>query len=141
MTNDEKKQRLGQYNDLLKETDRLYDEINRLQSIAEKVTAVLSKEPRGSDGKERIAVVDDIIEEKHKLEQQIREAFAQRTEIIKAIDTVKKPLHRRVLKWLYLNSAHLDEIAVRENFSYNYIASKVLKEALEMVVFEDVCDH
>lgn len=133
MTNSEKKQRLGQYIQLQKETDRLYDEIGRLQSQAEKMTAVLSAEPKGAGGKDRMAVVDEIIEKKRKLEDKVRAAYAARSAIVQAIDAVKSPLHRRVLAWRYLNGATWEEIAAHEKISYHHLVARVHSTALSMV--------
>ena len=136
MTNSEKKQRLQQYIQLQRETDRLYDEINRLQSQAEKVTAVLSAEPKGSSGKDRMAVVDDI-EKKRQLEEKVREAFAARSAIVQAIDAVKSPLHRRVLEWRYLNGATWEQIAANERISYHHLVARVHSTALSMLAWPE----
>lgn len=141
MTNSDKKQRLQQYTQLQKETDRLYDEIERLRSQAEKMTAVLSAEPKGGSGKDRMAVVDEIIEKKRQLEDKVREAFAARSAIVQAIDAVKSPLHRRVLAWRYLNGATFEEIAVREGYTYHHIVTCVHPVALGMVNFKEEKDE
>lgn len=133
MTNSEKKQRLQRYIQLQRETDRLYDEINRLQSQAEKVTAVLSAEPKASSGKDRMAVVDDIVDKKRQLEEKVREAFAARSAIVQAINTVRSPLHRRVLEWRYLNGATWEQIAANERISYHHLVARVHSTALSMV--------
>ena len=138
MTNSEKKQRLQQYIQLQRETDRLYDEIERLRSQAEKMTAVLSAEPKGGSGKDRMAVVDDIVDKKRQLEEKVHEAFAARSAIVQAIDAVKSPLHRSVLAWRYLNGATFEEIAVREGYTYNHMVMRVHPTALSMVKFETV---
>lgn len=133
MTNSEKKQRLQQYIQLQRETDRLYDEIERLRSQAEKMTAVLSAEPKGGSGKDRMAVVDDIVDKKRQLEEKVREAFAARSAIVQAINTVRSPLHRRVLEWRYLNGATWEQIAANERISYHHLVARVHSTALSMV--------
>lgn len=141
MTNSEKKQRLQQYIQIQRETDRLYDEINRLQAQAEKVTAVLSTDPKSGSGKDRMAVVDEIVEKKQQLEEKVREAFAARSTIVQAIDSVKSPLHHRVLAWRYLNGATFEEIAVREGYTYHHIVTCVHPVALGMVNFKEEKDE
>lgn len=141
MTNSEKKQRLQQYIQLQRETDRLYDEIERLRSQAEKMTAVLSAEPKGGSGKDRMAVVDDIVDKKRQLEDKVREAFAARSAIVQAIDAVKSPLHRRVLEWRYLNGATWEQIAIYEGKSYHHIVTNIHKQALKMISFDDILDE
>lgn len=138
MTNSEKKQRLQQYIQIQRETDRLYDEINRLQAQAEKVTAFLSTELKGGSSKDRMAIVDEIVEKKQQLEEKVREAFAARSAIVQAIDSVKSPLHHRVLAWRYLNGATFEEIAVREGYTYNHVVMRVHPTALSMVKFDAV---
>lgn len=133
MTNSEKKQRLQQYIQIQRETDRLYDEINRLQAQAEKVTAVLSTDPKSGSGKDRMAVVDEIVEKKQQLEEKVREAFAARSTIVQAIDSVKSPLHHRVLAWRYLNGATWEQIAASERISYHHLVARVHSTALSMV--------
>lgn len=133
MTNSEKKQRLQQYGNLKDEVDRLQDEIEQLQSRAEKMTAVLSAEPMGSGSKDRMAVVDEIIERKKLLEAKQKEASAACDEIEKAIGTVQNQLFRQILEWKYINGWTWSEIAERKNKSYHHIVARIHPAALSMI--------
>lgn len=135
MTNEEKVEKLKSYQNSWKEIQRLEDEIERLNSQAQKITQTLSSTPSVQCKSDRTAIVDKIIERKEELQVAIERAKIECVEIETAIENVKAPIYQRVLKWKYINGATFEEIAVRENYNYRYIVSKIHPEALEELKF------
>lgn len=135
MSNDEKIKKLKSYQNSWKEIQRLADEIERLNSQAQKITQTLSSAPSGRGKSDRTVIVDKIVERKEELQTTIEKAKRECAEIETAIENVKTPLYQRVLKWKYINGATFEEIAVRENYNYRYIVSKIHPEALKELKF------
>lgn len=135
MSNDEKIKKLKSYQNSWKEIQRLADEIERLNSQAQKITQTLSSAPSGQGKSDRTVIVDKIVERKEELQTTIEKAKRECAEIETAIENVKTPLYQRVLKWKYINGATFEEIAVRENYNYRYIVSKIHPEALKELKF------
>lgn len=134
-TNEEKIKRLKSYQNSWKEIQRLTDEIERLNSQAQKITQTLSSAPSGQGKSDRTVIVDKIVERKEELQLAIERAKRECVEIETAIKKMKTPLYSRVLKWKYINGATFEEIAVRENYNYRYIVSKIHPEALKEIKF------
>ena len=134
-TNEEKIKKLKSYQNSWKEIQRLADEIERLNSQAQKITQTLSSAPSGQGKSDRTVIVDKIVERKEELQTTIERAKRECAEIETAIENVKTPIYQRVLKWKYINGATFEEIAVRENYNYRYIVSKIHPEALEELKF------
>lgn len=135
MTNEEKIEKLKSYQNSWKEIQRLEDEIERLNSQAQKITQTLSSVPSVQGKSDRTAIVDKIIERKEELQLAIERAKRECIEIETALENVKTPLYQRVLKWKYINGVTFEEIAVRENYNYRYIVSKIHPEALKEIKF------
>lgn len=135
MTYEEKIKKMKSYQNSWKEIQRLEDEIERLNSQAQKITQTLSSAPSGQGKSDRTAIVDKIIERKEELQLAIERAKRECVEIETAIKKMKTPLYSRVLKWKYINGATFEEIAVRENYNYRYIVSKIHPEALKEIKF------
>lgn len=134
-TNEEKIKKLKSYQNSWKEIQRLEDEIERLNSQAQKITQTLSSAPSGQGKSDRTVIVDKIVERKEELQLAIERAKRECVEIETAIKKMKTPLYSRVLKWKYINGATFEEIAVRENYNYRYIVSKIHPEALKEIKF------
>ena len=134
-TNEEKIKKLKSCQNSWKEIQRLADEIERLNSQAQKITQTLSSAPSGQGKSDRTVIVDKIVERKEELQTTIERAKRECAEIETAIENVKTPIYQRVLKWKYINGATFEEIAVRENYNYRYIVSKIHPEALEELKF------
>lgn len=134
-TNEEKIEKLKSYQNSWKEIHRLTDEIERLNSQAQKITQTLSSAPSGQGKSDRTVIVDKIVERKEELQLAIERAKRECAEIETAIKKMKTPLYSRVLKWKYINGATFEEIALRENYNYRYIVSKIHPEALKEIKF------
>lgn len=134
-TNEEKIKRLKSYQNSWKEIQRLTDEIERLNSQAQKITQTLSSAPSGQGKSDRTVIVDKIVERKEELQTTIERAKRECAEIETAIEKMKTPLYRRVLRWRYINGATFEEIAVYENYTYKYVVSKIHSLALKEIKF------
>lgn len=65
----------------------------------------------------------------------VQQVCKEREYIGRLIDTVKSPLHRRVLQRKYINGDTFEQIAVYENKTFKHIAYVVHPQALEMINF------
>lgn len=72
MTNNEKKEWLQRYRECWAEVEITQQEIEELNSRAQKITASLSPTPGGGQRADFTLTVDRIIELKEKLDQQVR---------------------------------------------------------------------
>lgn len=108
MTNNEKKEWLQRYRECWAEVEITQQEIEELNSRAQKITASLSPTPGGG----------------------------QRAEIETAIEQVRSPLHRRVLRRRYLNGDTFEKIAVDEDITYNHLVSRIHPQSLDMLECE-----
>lgn len=133
MTNNEKKEWLQRYRECGAEVEITQQEIEELNSRAQKITASLSPTPGGGQRADFTLTVDRIIELKEKLDQQVRLALLQRAEIEAAIEQVRSPLHRRVLRRRYLNGDTFEKIAVDEDITYNHLVSRIHPQSLDML--------
>lgn len=121
MTNEEKIEKLKSYQNSWKEIQRLEDEIERLNSQAQKITQTLSSVPTVQGKSDRTAIVDKIIERKEELQLAIERAKRECIEIEQIINSVKNPLYKRILKWRYINGVSFKKIAEKEHYSQRYV--------------------
>lgn len=135
MTVEEKKKRLNRYLDLWADIEIMEQEIEKLRSRAEKVTNSISPMPSESNKQDFTVTVDRIIGIQKKINLKVQQASEERDYIGKIIDSVKSPLHRRVLQRKYINGDTFEQIAVYENKNYKYITYVIHSQALEMINF------
>lgn len=126
-TNEEKIKKLKSYQNSWKEIQRLTDEIERLNSQAQKITQTLSSAPSGQGKSDRTVIVDKIVERKEELQLAIERAKRECNEIEQIINSVKNPLYKRILKWRYINGVSFKKIAEKENYSQRYVVEMHLK--------------
>lgn len=127
------KKLLNSYLDLWYDIEIKSEEIEKLRSKSEKVTAVLSSAPRGGGKQDFGVTVDRIIALQDIIAEKVQQALEQRQYIERIISQVKSPLHRRVLQRKYINDDTFEQIAVNENKAYKYIAYVIHPQALEMI--------
>lgn len=126
-TNEEKIKKLKSYQNSWKEIQRLTDEIERLNSQAQKITQTLSSAPSGQGKSDRMVIVDKIVERKEELQLAIERAKRECVEIEQIINSVKNPLYKRILKWRYINGVSFKKIAEKENYSQRYVVEMHFK--------------
>lgn len=133
---EETKEMLERYRSLWADIEIKQQEIEELKSRAEKITATISFAPssgRKSNNADYTLVIERIDELKAKLEGQIKDAIQERKVIEKLIESVRSPIHRRVLIRRYINGDTFERIAVDENRSYKHIINRIHPEALEII--------
>lgn len=135
MTIEEKKERLNRYLDLWADIEIKQQEIETLRSRAEKITNAISPLPGSGNKKDFTVTVDRIISIQEQIDKKVQQACKEREYIGRIIDTVKSPLHRRVLQRKYINGDTFEQIAVYENKNYKYITYVIHPQALEMINF------
>lgn len=135
MTIEEKKARLNRYLDLWADIEIKQQEIETLRSRAEKITNAISPLPGSGNKKDFTVTVDRIISIQEQIDKKVQQACKEREYIGRIIDTVKSPLHRRVLQRKYINGDTFEQIAVYENKNYKYITYVIHPQALEMINF------
>lgn len=135
MTIEEKKARLNRYLDLWADIEIKQQEIETLRSRAEKITNAISPLPGSGNKKDFTVTVDRIISIQEQIDEKVQQACKEREYIGRLIDTVKSPLHRRVLQRKYINGDTFEQIAVYENKNYKYITYVIHPQALEMINF------
>lgn len=135
MTIEEKKARLNRYLDLWADIEIKQQEIETLRSRAEKITNAISPLPGNGNKKDFTVTVDRIISIQEQIDKKVQQACKEREHIGRIIETVKSPLHRRVLQRKYINGDTFEQIAVYENKNYKYITYVIHPQALEMINF------
>ena len=135
MTVEEKKERLNRYLELWADIEIKQQEIEKLRSRAEKITGVISSVPGGGAKQDFGVTVDRIIEIENRINLQLQQLDEERKYIGRIIESVKSPLHRRVLQRKYINGDTFEQIAVKENKAYKYITYVIHPQALDMINF------
>ena len=117
-----KKEWLGRYNILQGDIERTEAEIQRCRARAESVTQHITDMPKGGQGRNQledaVCAIDELEQE---LSGQILESIAVRKEIAAAIEAVKNPVYRDVLRRKYIDGNTLEKIAVDLNYSYVHV--------------------
>lgn len=113
MTYKEKVAWLSSYRKALEEQHFLQEEIQRLRSEAERMTAVCTGMPRGGapDGGRVPRAVERIDTAQKMLEEQMQTCLERRMEVTGAIGHVTDPGRREVLRLRYLEGRCYHEIA------------------------------
>lgn len=113
MTYKEKVAWLGSYQKALEEQRFLQQELLRLRSEAERVTAACTGMPRGGapDGGRLPRAVERIDTAQKKLEEQLEACLERRMEVTGAIGHVADPGRREVLRLRYLEGRCYRDIA------------------------------
>ena len=117
-----KKEWLGRYNILKGDIERTENEIQRWRAKAESVTRLLSDMPKGGQGRNQMEdAVCAIYELEQELSGRILESIAVRKEIAAAIDAVRNPVYRELLKRRYIDGDKWERIAVDMNYTFRHV--------------------
>lgn len=136
MTNREKKEYLSLYRELGASVERKYEELERLRSLAARVTSTLSHLPKGDGARDRMAdTVGRIAGMEEELNAAIRDYVGRRGEIARAMDTVADMTLRTLLEYRYLDGKTWEEIASRMNFNCRWVL-RLHDRALEQLAIE-----
>ncbi len=120
MTNQKKKQWLKSYKALNLSIDQKLEELERLKSLACKVTQAMTGMPRGGNsGKENTYL--KIIELEDAINGEIDKYIELRNEIETAILSVNDLKLQNVLRHRYINGMTWESIAVKMNYDYRWV--------------------
>lgn len=122
MTNQEKKKWLLEYRRLEQNIERDMEELQRLESRAEKITSMVSDMPKGSQqGDSLQRSVEKICELKASLNQRIDAAVEKRKEIEAVIETLEDKTLQLLLRYRYIDGMTWEQIALKLNYSYMHV--------------------
>ena len=136
MTNQEKKKWLLEYRRLEQNIERDMEELQRLESRAEKITSMVSEMPKGSQqGDSLQRSVEKICELKVSLNQRIDAAVEKRKEIETVIETLEDKTLQLLLRYRYIDGMTWEQIAVKMRYDYRWVL-RLHGRALERLTIE-----
>lgn len=136
MTNQEKKKWLLEYRKLEQNIERDMEELQRLESRAEKITSMVSDMPKGGNQGDRLQLaVDRICELKVSLKQRIDAAVEKRKEIETVIETLEDKTLQLLLRYRYIDGMTWEQIAVKMRYDYRWVL-RLHGRALERLTIE-----
>lgn len=122
MTNPEKKKWLLEYRKLEQNIERDMEELQRLESRAEKITSMVSDMPKGSQqGDSLQRSVEKICELKVSLNQRIDAAVEKRKEIETVIETLEDKTLQLLLRYRYIDGMTWEQIAVKMDYCWRQV--------------------
>lgn len=122
MTNQEKKKWLLEYRRLEQNIERDMEELQRLESRAEKITSMVSDMPKGSQqGDSLQRSVEKICELKASLNQRIDAAVEKRKEIEAVIETLEDKTLQLLLRYRYIDGMTWEQIAVKMDYCWRQV--------------------
>ena len=125
MTIQEKKAYLKRYIHINKQIRQLSQEKEEILELGTKITPTYSDMPRGTGIGDKIPkVVERLVEQQKRIDEKMDELFVLRTEIEKAIDTVKDDTLRLLLKYKYIHGWTWKHIADEMGYCYRDITRK-----------------
>ncbi len=126
-----KKEWLGRYNSLQGDIERTENEIQRWRARAQSVTQHITDMPKGGQNRNQledaVCAIDELEQE---LSGQILESIAVRKEIAAAIEAVRNPVYRELLKRRYIDGDKWERIAVEMNYCYRHVVHVLHPKAL-----------
>lgn len=127
------KEYLSQYTDALAEIETLTDEVQRLRSLATKVTVAFDSDgsaagTRSNDKLERC--VDKIIEAEERLNDRVSELTVIRRSVYDSVMQVRDGKLRTLLLMRYIAGNPFESIAAKMGYTYNHIVKNIHPEAL-----------
>lgn len=122
MTVDEIKSKLQRCRFINLQIEMHEEELDRLYSIAEKVTTTLSQMPvHGSDGDKMANNVVNIVEMEKAINSKICELIAAREEAEVIMSALKEPRQRLVIECYYFSTRTWEQCCVKLNYSWRQI--------------------
>lgn len=129
MTNKEKKQWLKSYRALNDTIEQKLEEIQRIQSLATKMTQVMTGMPHGGNSDKESTYVK-LIELKREIDGDIDRYIDLRNEIEKAILSVGDIKLQNLLRYKYIDGLSFEQIAVAMHHDYWYVVHELHPKAL-----------
>ena len=134
--NQKKIEWLSRFRKSEQEVTRLYGELERWNSKAEKVTQRVSPMPPGAKGGNKVQDCVEIISAvKKNINQEIVNQCHVRNDITAAIKSVPDGTLRTLLELRYIDGLTWEKIAVKMNYTYQWICvlhGRALKQLIEV---------
>lgn len=130
------KEYLNQYIDAQNEIEALTEEVQRLRSLAEKMTVAFDSTgaASGTKSSDKIAVcVEKIIESEDKIKERASNLASLRDEIYNTICSVKDGKLRTLLVMRYISGKSFEAIAASMAYTYKHITHNLHPLALEEI--------
>lgn len=119
MNNQDKKEYLRQYQDIVREIDCMEDELAGWYAQLEKVTASYNGMPSGSGSTDKMAgMISNICEMKDKINDKIAARTKMRSKIEDAIESTRDARLRVLLRRKYIDGWSFERIAYEMNYSW-----------------------
>lgn len=112
---------LKQYQQSLKRERELNEELIQLETQAAKCTSAITGMPHGSDGSDKMAIVDKIVETELQIAAEIGNGLECRQEISSAIMGLTNNRQQEILRRRYILGQRWEEIAWKMYLDYNWI--------------------
>jgi DNA-directed RNA polymerase specialized sigma subunit len=130
------KEQLRNFFALQKEIRELEEELFELSCRAQKMTSVITDEPRGgNDSADRMAdTVAKIVDVRDSVNDLVQKANAEREQIERELRTLP-PGHRCLVRLRYVRGMTWEKIAVHMNYSWRQV-HRIHGEALKMLAGE-----
>lgn len=127
------KKQLQQYRWLRKNIQRLEEKILELESAAEKMTTVISDEPRSSSDQDKLSgIVAKMADIEKALKRQLHKSYIVLGEIENAIAMLPER-ERYLIRARYIDCRSWEEICVDMNYSWRGI-HKIHSKALKILI-------
>ena len=121
MTIEETKAWLRSYRYLLKESERIEEELEYWRSKSERMTREMCVQPSGSGSGDKVSdSVEKILEMEEKLSQKQADLIKRKIQIETAIDSLSNDTYQLILKLKYINGNTWETIAVKLNYNYRW---------------------
>lgn len=127
---------LQQYGHAVLRAEAAIEHLEKLQSMATRITPNYGGESSGShqSGDEKLVdAVSKIIEAKNRVSDELEMLEATEREIVKTIDSVTDNALNTLLYKRYINGKTFEQIAVEMNYSYYHVVHRLHPKALKAV--------
>ena len=112
------------------------EEIERMRSRLERITAQITDMPRGGSGGDWTDLVAKVHEREEAIRGEIAELVEVKKQIAEVIAAVEEPRYRTLLELRYRNYLSFERIAVEMNYSWRHVI-RLHDEALREVRVPD----
>lgn len=134
MTNQEKKEKLQEYQEANSDISQKLEDWSKQKSLCCKVTATLSDMPKGGESVKEDAYIK-LVQLWDEIQDYISASIDKRYEIEKIISTLDEPDLQRLLRYRYINNEKFEAIAQKMGYGYEWTC-RLHGQALNKLVME-----
>ena len=127
------KEYLNQYHDALVEIETLTEEVQRLRSLAEKITVAFDSDGSAPGTRKTDKIeecVERIMESEEKIKARAEELAKIRQEVYDTIAKVQDSKLRTLLFMRYIGNKSFENISITMGYTYNHILKNIHPQAL-----------